>query len=125
MVEMLGGDGILVKLMAKFVVCWLRGGRVRLSVERSGELTLSRSGAQGIAATLRVPATIIGIPPAISFHPGYLAEALEIGGTLRLSDEMSPGMTEGPGGRFCVVMPLRTIAPREAQASPASSHAAA
>lgn len=75
MVEMLGGDGILVKLMAQFVVCWLRGGRVLLSVDQSEELTLARSGADGHAATLRVPATITGIPPAISFNRGYLAEA--------------------------------------------------
>ena len=61
----------------------------------------------------------------ISFHPGYLAEALEIGGTLRLSDAMSPLVTEGAGGRFCVVMPLRTVAPAEAKARPAGSPAAA
>jgi hypothetical protein len=77
-------------------------------VDRPGELTLTRIGSDGHAATLRVPVEVTGLPPTIAFHPPYLARALEIGGTIRLSDEMNPGLIEGSDGRFCVVMPIRT-----------------
>jgi hypothetical protein len=66
-----------------------------------------------------------GLEAENASNPAYLAKALEIGGTLRLSDEINPGMTEGSGGRFCVVMPLRAAAGHRAEPSPAASHAAA
>lgn len=37
----------------------------------------------------------------------YLASALEINPVLRLIDGMSPGLTVGPGGVYCVLMPMR------------------
>ena len=47
-------------------------------------------------------------PPAISFGPAYLADALAIGSTLRLIDGMSPGMAVAQSsGAFCVLMPCR------------------
>jgi hypothetical protein len=59
------------------------------------------------AVTIQVPVTVSGTPPVIAFEPGYLASALEIGPVLRLLDGMSPGVTVGPGGVFCLVMPMR------------------
>jgi DNA polymerase III sliding clamp (beta) subunit (PCNA family) len=112
------------------VIKWLRTLRsstdsVTLRVDRPGELTLTRIGSDGHAATLRVPVEVTGLPPTIAFHPPYLARALEIGGTIRLSDEMSPGLIEGNDGRFCVVMPLRATAAHRAEPNSAASHAAA
>ena len=46
----------------------------------------------------------------IAFAPGYLADALEIGSTLRLIDGLSPGMTSDASGTFCVIMPCRCVA---------------
>ena len=47
----------------------------------------------------------------IAFNARYLADALEIGSILCLGDELSPGICRHPGGRFCVIMPMRvTIA---------------
>jgi DNA polymerase III sliding clamp (beta) subunit (PCNA family) len=110
---------------------------VNLSWEKKGHLTLTltQRSASDASAVLRVPAEIEGNPPLIAFHPRYLADALEchgrvggeihprsasrmagaqrgqIGGTLCLSDELSPGICRHPSGRFCVVMPMRvTIA---------------
>jgi hypothetical protein len=50
---------------------------------------------------------IHGKPPVIAFNPSYLADALEIGSTLCLSDGVSPGLCRHPSGRFCVIMPMR------------------
>nr|MCU0749737.1 hypothetical protein [Akkermansiaceae bacterium] len=50
---------------------------------------------------------IEGKPPLTAFHPRYLADALEIGATLCLVDELSPGICRNPNGRFCVIMPMR------------------
>jgi DNA polymerase-3 subunit beta len=98
-------------------VCkWLRSqkGRaegVSLSVDKPGLLTLTQTDERGITvALITVPVEVIGTPPVISFRPSYLADALSIGGILGLSHEISPGMAKGPGGQFCVVMPLRTKA---------------
>jgi len=98
------------------VIKWLRGladhvSAVNLSWEKKGHLTLTQRSASDSSAVLRVPAEIEGNPPPIAFHPRYLADALEIGGTLCLSDELSPGICRHPSGRFCVVMLMRvTIA---------------
>ena len=99
---------------------WLRGladhvSAVNLSWEKKGHLTLTQRSASDASAVLRVPVEIEGIPPLIAFHPAYLADAFEIGSTLCLSDELSPGICRHPSGRFCVVMPMRvTIATAEA-----------
>jgi hypothetical protein len=60
---------------------------------------------------MRAPAEIEGSPPQIAFAPCYLADGLEIGGTLCLSDELSPGICRHPSGRFCVIMPKRITIP--------------
>jgi hypothetical protein len=70
---------------------------------------------------LRVTVEIEGSPPPIAFHPRYLADALEIGSTLCLSDELSPGMCMHPGGRFCVVMPMRITLATAAAAQAANA----
>jgi DNA polymerase-3 subunit beta len=111
------------------LIRWLRGlpdhaSAVNLSWEKKGHLTLTQHKSPDSTAVLRVPAEIEGTPPLIAFHPQYLAEALQIGGTLCLSDELSPGICHHPGGRFCVVMPMRvtiaTAAAVQAQAANAA-----
>jgi DNA polymerase III sliding clamp (beta) subunit (PCNA family) len=98
------------------LIAWLRSlgksqAAVRLDWHKRGQLTLSHRDANGHSATLQVPVEIHGSPPVITFNAGYLAQALEIGSTLCLSDELSPGICRHPGGRFCVIMPMRvTIA---------------
>ena len=94
------------------VIKWLRGltdqvAAVNLSWKKKGHLTLTQRSASDASAVLRVPAEIEGNPPLIAFHPSYLADAFEIGNTLCLSDELSPGICRHPSGRFCVVMPMR------------------
>jgi DNA polymerase-3 subunit beta len=96
------------------LIAWLRsiaGDRlsVRLSWEEPGALTLERLDADGNAATIRVPVTVTGTgsPPVIAFEPAFLADALAIGPVLRLIDQMSPLLARGPGGVFCVLMPMR------------------
>ena len=61
-------------------------------------------------AQIQVPVTITGQPPAISFAPKFLADALAIGATLRLIDGISPVKTTDPSGNFCVLMPWRCVA---------------
>jgi hypothetical protein len=73
---------------------------------------------------LRVPAEIEGTPPLIAFHPHYLADAFEIGITLCLSDELSPGICRHPSGRFCVVMPMRVTIATAAAVQAEVAHAA-
>jgi hypothetical protein len=58
-----------------------------------------------------VPVEIHGNPPVIAFNARFLADALEIGSTLCLSDELSPGICRHPTGRFCVIMPMRVTIP--------------
>ncbi|MEO8613764.1 MAG: DNA polymerase III subunit beta [Luteolibacter sp.] len=94
------------------VIKWLRGladheSAVNLSWEKKGHLTLAQRSASDASAVLRVPAEIEGSPPLSAFLPRYLADAFEIGSTLCLSDELSPGICRHPSGRFCVVMPMR------------------
>ena len=61
-----------------------------------------------------MPASVLhppqGRPPAISFKPEALADALSIGATLLLVDHLNPGMVTDPSGNFCVIMNLR-VAP--------------
>lgn len=111
------------------VIKWLRGlndkeAAVNLSWEKKGHLTLAQRSASDASAVLRVPVEVEGSPPHIAFHPRFLADALEIGGTLCLSDELSPGICRHPSGRFCVVMPMRvtiaTAAATQAEAATAA-----
>ncbi|MCF7676393.1 MAG: hypothetical protein K9M97_13675, partial [Akkermansiaceae bacterium] len=104
------------------LIAWLRsltgdGNRlsVRLSWESPGLLTLTLTCVdnESKSPTIQVPVKVTetytgkgtGKPPVIAFEPAYLASALEIGPVLRLIDGMSPGLTAGPGGVFCVLMP--------------------
>ncbi len=111
------------------VIKWLRGladheSAVNLSWEKRGHLTLTQRSASDASAVLRVPAEIEGSPPPIAFHPASLADAFEIGSTLCLSDELSPGICRHPSGRFCVVMPMRvTTATSAVQADAAPAPA--
>ena len=88
------------------VIKWLRSqkGRaegVRLSVDKPGRLTLTQTDGSGTTiALITVPVDVQGTPPVITFCPRYLADALGIGATLGLSDEMNPGMTRTDEGRF-------------------------
>ncbi len=113
------------------LIAWLRSlGKDQASVrldwrkrgQQSGQLTLSHRDANGHSATMQVPVEIHGNPPVIAFNARYLADALEIGSTLCLSDELSPGICRHPTGRFCVIMPMRvTISAgttREIEAAP-------
>ncbi len=94
------------------VVSWLRTLRgrlnsVRLTWEKPGHLTLTHRDCDTVGATLQVPVTIEGTPPAMSFDPHYLADALVIGSTLHLVDGLNPGKTTDPSGNFCVLMNQR------------------
>jgi hypothetical protein len=60
-------------------------------------------------ATIQVPVITSGVLPAISFSPQFLADAIVIGSTLRLSDGLSPGLVTDPSGNYCVLMPCRGV----------------
>jgi DNA polymerase III sliding clamp (beta) subunit (PCNA family) len=98
------------------LVAWLRSlGKdqfsVRLDWHKRGQLTLSHRDANGHSATMQVPVEIHGNPPVTAFNARYLSDALEIGSTLCLSDELSPGICRHPTGRFCVLMPMHVTIP--------------
>ena len=91
---------------------------MRLSVDQPSQLTLTQADGKGATiALITVPVAVKGTPPVIAFSPSYLADALGIGGTLGLSDEMNPGMTRTPDGCFCVIMPMRTTCARDQAAA--------
>ena len=102
------------------LISWLRsldgknghGNYVRLTWEKPGHLTLTLRSSDDTDSHIHVPVTISGEsrPPVIAFAPGYLADAFEIGSTLRLIDGLSPGMASDPSGSFCVLMPCRCVA---------------
>jgi DNA polymerase-3 subunit beta len=107
------------------LISWLRSLRgqsncVTLTRETPGTLTFTHSDYTTVGAITRVPVDTEGEPPVISFNPAFLADALEIGSTLRLVDGLTPGMTSDPSGNFCVIMNLRT---RGEVASPATVQA--
>lgn len=94
------------------LISWLRSlvgksNSVRLTWESTGLLILTHRDAEATAATIQVPCAINGLPPAISFRTVFLADALVIGSTLRLTDGLSPGVITDPSGNFCVLMPCR------------------
>jgi DNA polymerase III subunit beta len=98
------------------LIAWLRSlGKeqcsVRLDWHKRGQLTLSHRDANGHSATMQVPVEIHGNPPVTAFNARYLADGLEIGSTLCLCDELSPGICRHPTGRFCVLMPMRVTIP--------------
>ncbi len=84
---------------------------VRLTWEKPDHLTLTLRDSDTTDSHIHVPVTVSGegTPPVIAFAPGYLADALTIGSTLRLIDGLSPGMTTGASGAFCVLMPCRCV----------------
>ena len=94
------------------LIAWLRSlkgksNSVRLTCETPGHLTLTHRDYDTVGATIQVPITTEGEPPEIAFDPKYLADALEIGPTLRLVDKFNPGMATSPSGNFCILMNLR------------------
>ena len=96
------------------LISWLRSldgkrNSVRLTWDKPGHLTLTLRDSDTTDALIHVPVSITGQPPVIAFAPGYLADALTIGPTLRLIDGMSPGMASSPSGNFCVLMPQRCV----------------
>ena len=116
------------------VIAWLRSvgkdqASVRLDWHKRGQLTLTHRDANGHSSTMQVLVEIHGSPPVIAFNARYLADALEIGSTLCLSDELSPGICRHPTGRFCVIMPMRVTIPagttREIEAAPPNLEQAA
>ena len=105
------------------LIAWLRsiaGDRlsVRLSWENPGHLTLTREHPESNSATIRVPVTVTGTPPVTAFEPLFLASALEVGPVLRFIDGLSPLLASGPGGVFCVLMPMRCHAASSPAAVP-------
>lgn len=111
------------------LIAWLRsvgkGHAVRLDWHKRGQLTLTHRDDNGHSATMQVPVEIHGNPPVIAFHGRFLADALEIGSILCLSDELSPGICRHPTGRFCVIMPMRVTIPagtNAAATAPALQH---
>jgi hypothetical protein len=76
---------------------------------------------------MQVPVITSGVLPAIPFSPQFLADALVIGSTLRLSDSLSPGLVTDPSGNYCVLMPCRCVteAVTEDAAGKAPAHAMA
>ena len=104
------------------VIRWLRAlGKTQCSVRLDAEgdtLCLLHQEAGAETTSLEVPAEIDGNPPLIAFNPRFLADALEQGNTLCLSDEMNPGLFRHPTGRFSVLMPMRVTmdAPRKSHA---------
>jgi len=96
------------------LISWLRSldgkrNSVRLTWDKPGHLTLTLRDSDTTDALIHVPVSITGQPPVIAFAPGYLADALTIGPTLRLIDGISPGMASSPSGNFCVLMPQRCV----------------
>jgi hypothetical protein len=94
------------------LIAWLRSlkgksNSVRLTWERPDHVTLTHRDFDTVGATIQVPVAIDGRPPAMAFDPTFLADALEIGSTLRLVDKLNPGMATGPSGNFCLLMSQR------------------
>jgi len=104
------------------LIAWLRSlGKgqhaVRLDWHKRGQLTLTHQDHDGHSATLQVPVEIHGNPPVTAFNAQFLADGIELGGTLCLSDELggtlclsdelTSGICRHPTGRFCVLMPMR------------------
>ena len=106
------------------LISWLRSldGRsptVRLTWRHPGLLTLTHWDYDTAKSTIRVPVTTSGEgrPPAISFSPRYLADALVIGSTLRLIDGMTPAVATDPAsGNYCLIMPGRFTEEAEVEA---------
>jgi len=110
-------DATIPETHRSALISWLRSlagkdghkNYVRLTWEKQGHLTLTLRDSDDTDSHIHVPVSISGEskPPVIAFAPGYLADALAIGPTLRLIDGLSPGMTSDPSGTFCVIMPCR------------------
>ena len=112
------------------LISWLCSQRgrcesVRLTWETPGHVTLTQMESDTTTATLQVPVVIEGKPPEISFSPAYLADALEIGSTLKLTDELSPGIASDSFGNFCVLMSRRDRPGPTSHQQPASTEAIA
>ena len=108
-------DATVPETQRPALISWLRSldspkNSVRLTWKNPGHLTLTLRDSETTGAQIHVPVLINGQPPAISFAPGFLADALTIGSTLRLIDGISPVKATDPSGNFCVLMPGRFVA---------------
>jgi DNA polymerase III sliding clamp (beta) subunit (PCNA family) len=83
--------------------------RVRLTWEKPGHLTITQQDPDTTPAIFGIPVTIEGRPTTISLRPQPLANALMIGSTLWLCDDLSPCLITDPSGNFCVLMPVRSF----------------
>ena len=112
------------------LVTWLRSLRgavnsVRLTWETASHVTLTHRESGQVAGTIQVPVTIQGRAPVISFDPKYLADALNIGRTLRLGDGLNLGLAEDGQGNFCLLMCRREAVEEVSTTSVGSSVAIA
>ncbi len=106
------------------VIAWLRflpdtRTPVHLGWEIRGCLTLTQRATSNSQAMMQVPAQIRGRPPAVAFHPRHLADALEIGSTLSMRDDVTPIVCHHPGGGFCLLTPVSIGSEVKTSAAPA------
>jgi DNA polymerase III sliding clamp (beta) subunit (PCNA family) len=82
--------------------------QVRLTWNRPGHLTITQQDPGAAPAIFEVPVTTEGHPATIHLRPQPLANALVIGSTIRLRDDLTPCLVTDPSGAFCVLMPMRS-----------------
>jgi DNA polymerase III sliding clamp (beta) subunit (PCNA family) len=82
---------------------------VRLTWDKPGHMTLTHQDTAITPVRFEIPVEIHGEPPAVSFLPRFLANALTFGSTVRLRDHKTPCVVSDPSGKFCVIMPERTF----------------
>lgn len=83
--------------------------RVRLTLDKPGHLTITQQDADATPAIFEVPVTIEGHHATICLRPHPLANALMIGSTIWLCDDITPCLVTDPSGNFCVLMPVRSF----------------
>lgn len=82
---------------------------VRLTWDKPGHMTLTHHDTATTPVSFEIPVAIDGDPPAISFLPRILANALTLGSTIRLYNNETPCVVSDPSGKFCVIMRVRTL----------------
>ncbi len=126
-------EAVIPETHGPALVTWLRSlsgrrGPVILTAPVPGHLDFTLDDPDSETASIRVPVTITGQVPVIAFESRYLADALDIGPTLRFTDGMSAALTTAPSGAICVLMPNRcnaATATHHANIPPATQSAAA
>jgi DNA polymerase III sliding clamp (beta) subunit (PCNA family) len=82
---------------------------VRLTWDKPGHMTLTHHDTNITPVNFETPVEIDGDPPAVSFLPRFLANALTLGLTMRLLDHETPCIVSDPSGKFCVIVAQRTV----------------